>query len=239
MAQQRQKVEAEKGVKAKEPRVSPRPIRKRSHENARSRVSAGLQRATGDDDGKRHHRRSRRDQSGFGQRPTDADGRTTARHYRAKPKEALADGGFATKEDIHTLHEEHQVQVYAPVKDENKKREAGVDPFVPRKGDPEGVALWRRRMGTEAATDLCRTKPARTAEWANAGMRNRGLYQFRVPSGLTKVKAVVLWYVLAHNLLQAVALQAAATAATKLTAQCEDRLEATSRPKAERKKPSP
>jgi len=130
--------------------------------------------------------------------------------YDAKPKEALADGGFATKEDIHTLHEEHHVQVYAPVKDENKKRAAGVDPFVPRKGDSEGVALWRQRMGTEAAKQIYAER-AQTAEWANALMRNRGLYQFRV-RGLAKVKAVMLWYVLAHNLLRAVALRAAANA---------------------------
>jgi len=128
--------------------------------------------------------------------------------YGAKPKEALADGGFATIEDIQTLHETHQVQVYAPVKDADKKRAAGKDPFEPRKRDPEGVALWRKRMGTETAKQVYAER-AQTAEWANALMRNRGLYQFRV-RGLVKVKAVVLWYVLAHNLLRAAALQAAA-----------------------------
>jgi len=126
--------------------------------------------------------------------------------YGTKPKEVLADGGFATVNDIQTMHAEHQVVVYAPVKDEEKKREAGVDPFAPRPRDPEGVAAWRQRMGTTAAQAIYRER-AQTAEWANAGMRNRGLYQFRV-RGLAKVRAVVLWHVLAHNLLQALLLRA-------------------------------
>jgi IS5 family transposase len=126
--------------------------------------------------------------------------------YGAKPKEVLADGGFATLDDIQAMHADHQVVVYAPVKDEQKKREAGADPFAPRPRDPEGAALWRQRMGTAAAQAIY-VERAQTAEWANAGMRNRGLYQFRV-RGLAKVKAVVLWYVLAHNLLQATLLRA-------------------------------
>lgn len=40
----------------------------------------------------------------------------------------------------------------------------------------------------------------------NAIARNRGLQQFRV-RGSPKVKAVILWYVLAHNLMRAVALR--------------------------------
>jgi IS5 family transposase len=41
----------------------------------------------------------------------------------------------------------------------------------------------------------------------NAQARNRGLYQLRV-RGLLKVKAVALWYALAHNLMRAVKLRA-------------------------------
>jgi transposase len=133
--------------------------------------------------------------------------------YATKPKEVLADGGFATLDDIQTMHADHQVEVYAPVKDQEKKREAGVDPFAPRPRDPEGVAAWRQRMGTAAAQAIYLER-AQTAEWANAGMRNRGLYQFRVRS-LAKVKAVVLWYVLAHNLLQGILLRARSQAANQ------------------------
>ena len=37
-------------------------------------------------------------------------------------------------------------------------------------------------------------------EWVNAGMRNRGLVRLPV-RGKLKVKAVLLWQALAHNLL--------------------------------------
>jgi transposase len=127
------------------------------------------------------------------------------RRYGIKPKEVLVDGGFAAVDAIQSLHAAHQVQVFAPVKDEAKQRAAGRDPFAPKRGDPEGVAQWRQRMGTEAAQQIYRER-AQTAEWANAGMRNRGLYQFRV-RGLAKVLRVTLWYAVAHNLLQAARLR--------------------------------
>ena len=130
------------------------------------------------------------------------------RRYQAKPREVLADGGFATLEDIQRLHAEHGVTVFAPVKDETKKRAAGVDPFAPRPRDPAGVAAWRQRMGTAEAQRIYAQR-AQTAEWANAGMRNRGLYQFGV-RGRAKAAAVVLWFVLAHNLLREAQLRSRA-----------------------------
>lgn len=53
-----------------------------------------------------------------------------------------------------------------------------------------------------------RRQQAATAECVNAIARNRGLGQFRV-RGQPKVWAVMLWYVLAHNLIRAAALRAA------------------------------
>ena len=50
-------------------------------------------------------------------------------------------------------------------------------------------------------------------ECINAIARNRGLQQFGV-RGLDKVRAVVLWFALAHNLLRAVELRRLAAAAT-------------------------
>ena len=67
-------------------------------------------------------------------------------------------------------------------------------------------------MQTPEAQTLYKQRAA-TAECVNAIARNRGLQQFRV-RGVHKVKAVLLWFALAHNLLRAVALrQAAATPA--------------------------
>jgi len=47
----------------------------------------------------------------------------------------------------------------------------------------------------------------RRAECVNAISRNRGLRQFLV-RGLKKVRAVALWFAIAHNLMRAVALRA-------------------------------
>src|SRR5262249_3846175 len=98
-----------------------------------------------------------------------------------------------------------------PIKDADKKRARGDDPFAPRPRDPEGVAAWRQRMGSAEAQTAYRERSA-TAEWVNAGARNRGLYQVRV-RGRCKVLAVWLGQALAHSLWRAVALRAAHAAA--------------------------
>ncbi len=66
-------------------------------------------------------------------------------------------------------------------------------------------------MATDEAKAIYRQRAA-TAECVNALARNRGLRRFLV-RGLRKVKAVVLWYALAHNLTRAVALRAVAAQA--------------------------
>jgi transposase len=211
LAQRRHEVETSKGVKAKEPRASTTDPEARVMKmpDGGYRPAYNVELATTTVGGIIVGADVTNQGSDSGQLAPMTE-QVEAR-YGAKPKEVLADGGFATLDDIQTMHADHQVVVYAPVKDEEKKREAGVDPFAPRPRDPEGVAAWRQRMGTAAAQTIYRER-AQTAEWANAGMRNRGLYQFRV-RGLAKVKAVVLWYVLAHNLLQAALLRARAQAA--------------------------
>lgn len=125
------------------------------------------------------------------------------------PTAMLVDGGFTTLDDIETVHQDHQVQVYGPIKDEKKKPEQGIDPYQPRPKDGPGVAAWRQRMGTPEGKAQYRLR-AQTAEWANAGLRQRGLYQVRV-RGLQKVLAVALWHALAHNLLRWYALRQAKT----------------------------
>jgi len=126
--------------------------------------------------------------------------------YATQPDEYLADGGFSTLDDIERL-ESSQTKVYAPVKNEEQKREKGDDPFARRKGDSDEVAAWRERMGTESAKKIYKQRYA-TAEFPNAGCRNRGLMQF-VVRGLTKTKAVSLWHALAHNFQRTLSLRAA------------------------------
>jgi len=212
LAERRQQVEAEKGVKAKEPRASTTDPEARVMKmpDGGFRPAYNVQLATTTAGGIIVGADVTNRGSDGGELTPMVE--QLGERYGVKPRQMLADGGFATTDDIQAMHADHQVDVYAPVKDAAKKRAAGIDPFVPRRADAEGVARWRQRMGTEAAQAIYADR-AQTAEWANAGMRNRGLYQVRV-RGLAKVRAVVLWYVLAHNLLRAVPLpqHAAATA---------------------------
>ena len=124
--------------------------------------------------------------------------------YEEPPEEMLVDGGFAKKEDIEAVGD--TTAVYAPVMTSKKDDR---DRHAPREDDTPHVAAWRKRMATDEAKEIYKERAA-TAECVNAIARNRGLQQFRV-RGQTKVRAVVLWYVLAHNLMRAVALRAQRT----------------------------
>lgn len=115
-----------------------------------------------------------------------------------RPPEVLADGGFSTKEDIQQLNVPEQgYKVYAPVKEEEKQRQKGQDPFAPRPGESPELTEWRTRMGTDEAKAIYKER-ASTAECVNALARQRGLQQFPV-RGLEKVRAIAILYVLAHN----------------------------------------
>jgi len=122
------------------------------------------------------------------------------------PPEWLVDGGFAQHEQIEAVSApEVGCTVYAPVP---KPKDPKVDRHVPKPGDSAAVAAWRQRMGTEPAKAIYKERAA-TAECVNALARGRGLVCVWV-RGVAKVKAIALWYALAHNLLRAAALRAAA-----------------------------
>jgi hypothetical protein len=132
------------------------------------------------------------------------------RRYGKVPAQTLIDGGFAKKEDIETVSKQPDgTTVYAPVQ---KPKTADRDPHQPLPGDSATIAQWRRRMGTEEAKEIYKQR-ASTAECVNAISRNRGMQQFLV-RGLEKVRTVVLWFALAHNLMRAVALRAEAALVT-------------------------
>ena len=126
--------------------------------------------------------------------------------YERVPAATLVDGGFATKDDIERAGgPDLRTVVYAPVRKSGKE---GRDPHAPRPGDRPAIIEWRRRMGTPQAKAIYKDR-ASTAECVNAIARNRGLRQFRV-RGLKKIRAATLGVVLAHNLVRAAALRAAA-----------------------------
>ncbi len=208
LAQRRQQVERSKGVPAKPERASTTDPEARTMKmgDGGFRPAYNAQFATATVGGVIIGVAATASGSDSGQMPLMVEQLQT--RYGRVPEEMLTDGGFATLEDIQTVHAEHGVKVYAPIKDEDKKRTRGVDPFAPRRRDAEGVALWRQRMGTAEAKAIYKER-ASAAEWVNALARNRGLYQVGV-RGRLKVLAVLLWQALAHNLMRAVALRRAA-----------------------------
>jgi hypothetical protein len=121
------------------------------------------------------------------------------------PPEWLVDGGFAQHDQIEAVSvPEVGCTVYAPVP---KPKDPKVDRFAPKPSDSAAVAAWRERMATDQAKTIYKDRAA-TAECINALARGRGLIRVLV-RGLAKVKAIALWYALAHNLLRAAQLRAA------------------------------
>jgi transposase len=133
--------------------------------------------------------------------------------YDQRPKEMLIDGGFAQHDQIDAVSGAAiGCTVYAPVPAPKDKT---VDRYAPKPGDSPAVAAWRQRMGGDVAKAIYKERAA-TAECVNAQARNRGLIQLRV-RGRLKAKAIALWYALAHNLMRAVSLRAAAGVRTAAT----------------------
>jgi len=121
----------------------------------------------------------------------------------ATPKEILTDGGFAKPEDVEKLSQKpFACKVYAPPT-EFKGKEGAV--IAPPEDEGSEVKEWRMRMKTPEAQTIYKDR-ASTIECVNALARNRGMQQFRV-SGKHKVYAVVLLFVLAHNLMRAESLK--------------------------------
>ena len=113
-------------------------------------------------------------------------GRHPARH--------LADGGFNGADDIEWAHEQG-IAVYCPP----TQSKHGTDPYAPRRGDGNGVLAWRARMASEAGQ--AQYKRRTICECIHARWRNWDLHQLTV-RGIEKVRAVMLWYALANNIIQ-------------------------------------
>lgn len=111
-------------------------------------------------------------------------------------EEQLLDGGYVKLDDIDEAAAD-ETTLYMPVP---KPRRKDTDPHQPKKGDSVAVAEWRQRMGTEAAKAVYKGRAA-TIETINGELKTeRGLTPFRV-RGLSKVRCVALWSVLAYNVV--------------------------------------
>lgn len=87
------------------------------------------------------------------------------------------------------------VEIYCPP----TQSKHGADPCLPRRGDGAGVLAWRARMGSEAGKAQYKLRPI--CECIHARWRNWDLRHLTV-RGIQKVRAVVLCYALANNILQ-------------------------------------
>ena len=121
--------------------------------------------------------------------------------YEKVPDEYLVDGGIASHDGIEQASE-RGTTVYAPVP---KPKDAARAPHARLPTDSTDIGDWRERMGADEAKAIYKDRAA-TAECVNAIARNRGLQQFRV-RGRRKVKAVLLWYALAHNMMRGITLR--------------------------------
>jgi transposase len=119
--------------------------------------------------------------------------------YDSVPGAMLVDGGFASLDAIDAT-EARPCKVYAPVKDAEKQKKAGKDPYARKPHDTAHTAAWRERMG-EAASQTIYKLRAQTAEWVNALCRNRGLWRMPV-RGRMKCRIVATLYAITHNLIQ-------------------------------------
>ena len=118
-----------------------------------------------------------------------------------RPGEALADGGFAQHHDLEQAQKQGTT-MYVPVpKPKDPKR----DRHEPLPKDSEEIAAWRKRMKTDEAKEIYKGR-ASTIECVNAQARNRGLLRLLV-RGVEKVKAVALWYAIAHNVRRCFSLR--------------------------------
>lgn len=128
------------------------------------------------------------------------------KRYGRTPRDVLADGGFAKREDIVALTQAPlQCTVYVPTP--KLKTHAG-QPIRPSKNEAVEVNAWRARMAIPRGKARYKER-ASSVKRVNAQVRNRGLRQIRV-RGLNKAQAVVLLYALAHNLTRLNSLKAKA-----------------------------
>jgi transposase len=116
-----------------------------------------------------------------------------AARFDTRPGEVLADGGFAQHQDLERA-QAAGTTAYVPVP---KPKDPERDRHAPLPTDSAVIAQWRERMKGDEAKEVYKQRAA-TVECVNAQTRNRGLLRLMV-RGLEKVKAIALWYAIAHN----------------------------------------
>lgn len=116
--------------------------------------------------------------------------------YKIIPEEWLVDQGYLEHNDIIKLQKQG-CKIFVNPRDKGKQ-----GPFQPRPEEDSELQEWRVRMSMEESKEIYKDRAA-TSEWANAGMRNRGLKNLLV-RGIDSTTSVLGLHTLAHNILRAV-----------------------------------
>ncbi len=119
--------------------------------------------------------------------------------YKTKVDQWLVDKGYLEFNDLIKV-QKSGCKVYVNPSLKGKK-----DPHAINPAEDAELGEWRQRMGTKEAQEIYKDR-ASNSEWANAGMRNRGLGQLLV-RGKDAVNAVIGLQVLAHNIVRAIRLK--------------------------------
>lgn len=142
-------------------------------------------------------------------RGTDANATTpmleqVERRTGVRPKEVLADGGYAQHEAIEQA-EGRGTTMYSPLP--KPRKGAKQAPEEPHEGDSAAVAAWRQRMVSDQAKAVYRERAA-TAETVNADAKaHRGLDRLRV-RGKKNVTGCAFLFALTYNILRFITLRA-------------------------------
>jgi len=125
------------------------------------------------------------------------------RRFKKAPKRYLVDGGYTDRADIEwcASAEGGDIKVYCPL----TQSKHGTPAETPRPDDRAGSIAWRQRMSTPTGKAIYRRRTR--AECVHAHFRRRGLNTFLV-RGMQKVRAVLLWHAIAHNMMRMAALTA-------------------------------
>lgn len=120
--------------------------------------------------------------------------------YGMRPNVILADTGYASHPEITTITQNKTIPIIAlPIKGKHKnKTEAAA--YAPHKSDTPQVLAWRERMASAEGQQALK-KRGQVAELVHAVLDQMNLARMRV-RGLRKVRTVLLWFALAHNLLR-------------------------------------
>lgn len=119
--------------------------------------------------------------------------------YKTTVEQWLVDKGYLEFSDLIKV-QKNGCKVYV-----NPSRKGKKDPNAISDKEDAELGEWRKRMGTIEAKEIYKDR-ASNSEWANAGMRNRGLGQLLV-RGVNAVKGVIGLQVLTHNLVRAISLK--------------------------------